>query len=218
MKNMIFFLLLLVTVSGYSQVVDLSDFGLNLKTRTSTTPATIEGTPYLQENFEKGILQLEKKNPLHVFLRYDVSTEQIEIKTDLNIEDIYVLPAGQHAVYTIGSNTFKYGTVHYEGKKIQGYFVELFEGETYRLLIKYRTEISEAVKAKTSYHRDIPAEIKIEEDLYIVGKDGKAYKVRAKNRDLRDIFDSPEAKKYLSDNKVRSTEDLIKFLAFLDKQ
>ena len=214
---------LLFAFIGVEAQVQINDSGnhslMLITTKKNPALSKVDGSPFLYDDFRMGTAMMEGKEPLNVYVRYDVSTEQMEIKTDLKSEDIYVLPAGQHATYKVGKNTFKYGTINYEGNSILGYFVEHYDGDNYKLVTKHRAEVSEAVKAKTGYDRDIPARIKIEEDFYIVDKKtGSAYKVRAKNRDLDDFFTSPEAKKYLSDNKVRSTEDLVYFVAFLDKQ
>lgn len=207
-------------VEAQAQINDSGNHGLmNITTKKNPALSKVEGSPFLYEDFRMGTAMVEGKDPLNVYVRYDVSTEQMEIKTDLNSDAIYVLPTGQHATYKVGKDVFKYGTINYEGKNILGYFIEHYDGDKYRLVTKHRAEISEPVKAKTGYDRDIPAKIKIEDDLFIVNKeDGRAFKVRAKNRDLEDIFDSAAAQKYLSDNKVRSTEDLVAFVAFLDKQ
>ena len=223
MKKYILIPALLFAFVGAEAQVQINDSGnhslMLITTKKNPALEKVEGSPFLNDEFKYGVAKVEGKDPLNVFVRYDVSTEQMEIKTDPNSEDIYVLPAGQHAVYKIGNNTFKYGTVNHEGNSILGYYVEHFDGENYKLLTKHRAEVSEAIKAKTGYDRDIPAKIKIEEDLFIVDKtNGNAYKVRPKNRDLDDIFESSQAKNYLSDNKVRSTKDLIEFVAFLDKQ
>lgn len=212
-------LLALVGVEAQAQLNDSGNHGLmNISTRENPALSKVEGSPFLDDDFKYGVAKIEGKDPLNVYVRYDVATEQMEIKTDPKSPDIYMLPPGQHAVYKVGDKTFKYGTINHEGKNILGYYVEHFGGDNYKLVTKHRAEISEAVKAKTGYDRDKPAKIKIEEDLFILGKDGTAWKVRAKNRDLEDIFKTPAAKDYLSDNKVRSTEDLVAFVAFIDKQ
>jgi hypothetical protein len=222
MKNFLIFPALLLAVMGGEAQAQISDSGnhglMTISTIKNSALDKVEGSPFLEEEFKYGIAKIEGKDPLKVFVRYNVATEQMEVKTDPNSEEIYMLPPGQHAVYNIDNNIYKYGTLNYEGESLLGYQIEHFAGDQYRLITKHRAEIKEAVKAKTGYDRDMPARIRIQEDLYVIDKDANATKVRAKNRDLKDVFTSPAAKSYLSDHKVRSLKDLVDFIAYLDKQ
>lgn len=92
----------------------------------------------------------------------------------------------------------------------------MFDGEFYRLLKKPNAKVIEPVKAKTGYGKDKPGRIEIDEEYFLL-KNGSVQEVNIKHRVIKDIFISEEAKQYLSDNKIRSEEDMVQFLSYLDK-
>lgn len=220
MKTLTSILLVFVTSPIFSQVI--SDSGnhslMLLTTKKSERMKKVEGSPYLDKDFQYGTATVEGKEPLKVFMRYNVNEEQIEIKTDIKSEDIYLLPKKESTVYQIGSEILVFDQVSHSGKRISGYFVEHFKGENLRLLEKPVAKLTEAVKAKTGYERDRPARIVIEEEYYVLNINGEVKDVRLKHRDVKKTFNSQRAKKYLSDNKIRSEDDLVAFISFLDKE
>ena len=219
-KTVLLFFAIFAACPVFSQVINYSgDHSLMLvTTKEHSRLNSVEGSPYLDNAFQYGTAIVEGKQPLKVFMRYNVHEEQIEIKTDVNSEDIYLLPKMESTVYKLGPQTFILDLIVLNGKRISGYFIEHYHGENFRLLEKPVTTITEAVKAKTGYEQDKPARIVIEEEYYIVNNVGKIQNVRLKNRDIKKTFNSPQAKKYLSDNRIRSEEDLVAFISFLDNQ
>lgn len=87
-----------------------------------------------------------------------------------------------------------------------------------RILEKPTAEVTEAIKAQNTYQKDRPAEIKIEGEHFVVLENGDAKNIRLRNKDLKKVFNSKPAKDYLSDNKIRSTEDLVAFARYYDTQ
>lgn len=219
MKKLFFLLAFFTVCPIFSQVI--SDSG-NLSFRLITTKdsdrmKSVEGSPYLNEDFEYGIVSVEGKNPLNVYLRYNVFQEQVEIKPDLRNEDTFLLPNKETTIYKIGPQTLVFEEIRSEGRIFSGFFIEHYNGENLRLLEKPVATLTEAVKAQTGYETDKPARIKIEEEFFVVDSDGQVTPVRIKHRDVKKTFKSPGAKKYLSENNIRSKEDLISFISFLDK-
>lgn len=205
----------------FAQVIhDSGNHGLMLvKTKENENMRFVSGSPYLQSDFQYGTVMVKEKEPLKVFLRYNVLQDQVEIKTDVNSEEkTYLLPKKESTTYQIGSSTFGLDHVLYNGQRISGYFIERYNGQKLRLLEKPLAIVTEAVKAKTGYERDKPATIKIEEEYFIVNRDGKVEKVRLKHRDIKKAFRTDRAKNYLSENKIRSKEDLISFVSYMDRE
>ena len=155
-------------VSGSSSAFD---DGFTLITK-SPELSNVEGSPYLEEEFQAGTLHMEGKKPLPVFLRYDVVKERMEIKPDKNITETYMLENDQDTEYLMKGNKFVLDKINAEGKTVYGYFVELYDGEDYRLLKNPVATVSEPVKARTGYDKDRPAEIEIENIYYLSGADG----------------------------------------------
>lgn len=202
----------------FAQVQDNGNHGFMTLTLKNKDLSEIKGTPYLEENYTQGTVFLEGKDPLKVFMRYDVQNEIIEIKTDLNSNEIYLLPPGKKAKYEIDNQTFVYDKIKVDGKQILGYFIEHFNGENFRFLEKHLATVTEAVAASTGYGKDTPAEIKIESQFYIQKEDGKMEYVRLKHKDIKKSFTSKTANTYLSKNKIKNENDLVDLLKHLDQQ
>lgn len=222
MKKAIFILLGVVTMFDGIGQVQLQD-GINqnlmlITVKESDRLKTLEGSPYLQEEFTYGTATVEGKQPLKVFMRYNVHQDQIEIKTDLQSEKVYLLPKKGSTIYQIGNDTFVLDQIHYNGNSLAGFFIKKYDGENISLLKKPIAKVTEAVKARTGYDKDRPARIEIDEEYYIVNRNGEVQHVRLKHRDIKKAFHSDPAKRYLSENKIRSEQDLISFVSFLDKQ
>lgn len=206
------------STSLFSQIQDNDNQGFMTITLKKKDLSKITGTPYFDESYKSGSIFLEEKEPLKVFMRYDVQNETIEIKTDLSSDEIFILPSGKNAKYEIGNLTFLYDKINVNGKQTIGYFIEHFDGDHFRLLEKPLVTVTEAVAAKTGYEKDIPAEIKIESEFYIKKEGDKIENVRIKHKDIKNIFTSKAASEYLSKNRINSTDDLKDFLKYLDQK
>lgn len=220
MKKLVLLLLAISTFSQSRGQVELQD-GQNLMlipVKENNVMNTLSGTPYLQEDFVLGTVFMEGKEPLKVFMRYDVHQEQIEIKTEPASNEVFWLPKKKNTEYLMGTKRIILDELVHEGKRIVGYFVEHYDGDKFRLVEKPVVTIDEAVKAKTGYDKDQPAKIVIEEEFYIIDSKGEIKNVRLRHRDIKKAFDSSNAKNYLSENKIRSEEDLVNFISYLDKQ
>ena len=219
MKIFLFILYILVGFTTVkAQVINkLGIDDLFLMTKDSDILNEVEGSPYWNKKFEYGTVTLGNKQPIKAFLRYNANNETVEIKTEQNSEEIYILPLNRNAKYMVANELFVYHEIYYDNKKISGYFIEHHNGEKYKLLEKPTITRSEAVKAKSSYESDTPARITIDSDFYIVSDRSSGKKVKIKNRDIKKAFPSQKAKKFISDHKIREKEDLIALLEFLEQ-
>lgn len=206
--------------SAQIQLHESGNHGLmRVSVKESDKMKGVEGSPYLDENFQYGIATIKGKEPLSVFLRYNVHQDQMEIKIDPKNDETYALPKNANTVYEIGPQTFVFDEILSNGNKVSGYFIRQYDGEKYRLLIKPVVSLTEPVKAKTGYEKDRPARIIIEKEYYVVNNNnGKVENVRLKHRDIGKAFNSEPAKQYLRDNKIRSEEDFKSFIEYLDVQ
>ncbi|GAB2777579.1 hypothetical protein [Salinimicrobium soli] len=217
-----YFLLLFAFIglaTGKAQVInDMGLEGLLLETKDSDILKTVEGSPYWNEDFRYGTVALGEKQPLKAFMRYNAEKETVEIKTAQESEKTYVLPLNRKAIYVIGDEVFLYDEIFYDNKKISGYFIEHYNGDTYRLLEKPVISRSRAVKANSSYESDKPAKIYVKSELYVVTEGSVAQEVRPKTKDIKKAFPSKRAKEFLSDHKIKEKEDLVSFLEFMEQQ
>ncbi|NJY63719.1 hypothetical protein HC174_13290 [Salinimicrobium sp. CDJ15-81-2] len=192
------------------------NYGFTLIPTIDNSVEEVEGSPYLDENFSRGVVHIEGKEPLEVYLRYNVVEERMEIKTNIQSPRIYQLPAGNRAVYELGNKTFLLDKISSEGKTVYGYFIKLFDGKNYRLLKKPVAHYTEGEKASTGYGKNKPGRITIKEEYFVIPNSGGAVHVRPKSKDIKNAF-GEEAKEYLKNNEVKSELDLQNFVAFLDK-
>ena len=183
---------------------------------TKAKDLKVEGTPYLNEEFSRGKIYLQDKEPLEAYLRYDVLGEQMEVKIDKSSTDIYTFSSNRDIEYEIDYNKFFENTITVDGERISGLFQELFVGNNVKLLSKAVAQVSEPVVAKSSYEKDRPGRISISERYFIVPQDGRPQEVEMKRRSLRKTFDSRKVKEYLKNNKIKSVEDLVEFARFYD--
>lgn len=203
--------------TGIAQVInDMGLEGLLLETKDSDILKSVEGSPYWHEDFKYGSVNMDEKQPLRAFMRYNAEKEMVEIKTEQESGKTYVLPPNKKIRYVIGSEVFLYDEINFNNKKISGYFIEHYNGDTYRFLEKPTISRSSAIKAKSSYESDKPARINVGSVLYIVTERKLAQEIRIKNRDVKKAFSSKRAKEFLSEHKIRKKEDLVELLIFLE--
>lgn len=211
---------LLTSTSIYSQV--LNDSGQHgkmlLQTKKGNSLNSIQGTPFLNENFQKGTVTLKGNEVINVLLRYDVLNEDMEIRTGLDDEEIYLLPQKEGTEYTIGEENFRYRTLN-NGEQIKGYFREHYKGEKVEFLEKISAVITDPVKAQTGYQKDRPARIVLEEKYFLLLENGEVKEVKLKTKDfIKALPDSKAVRAYLSENKVKTIEDYKEMLEWYDNK
>lgn len=211
---------MLTSITASAQIDDGSGHSMQLlQPKKNENMNSVQGSPYLYDDFRFGTVTIEGKDPLKVFLRYDVMNENMEIKTDTNDKKVYVLPLAQKAEYIIGSDAFEFRSIKNEGSKISGYFRKHHQGENVSLFEKLSASLTEPVKAKTGYDKDKPAQIVIKEEFYILFDDGLAKNVRLKEKDFKKALPSSKAvNAYVSDNRIKSVEDFAEMLRWYNNQ
>lgn len=221
MKNLFLTILAIPFFITTSLTAQINDSGghskMLLTTKKNDVMNELKGTHFLHDNFKSGKVIVEGYDPLDVLLRYNVNTETFEIKMEETGDDIYVMPLNLETKYYLGSDLYTYQTINIEGKNITGYFQNHYKGDKVSFLEKSSLTITEAVKAKTGYEKDKPAQIRLQKDHYIVFHDGTVKNVKLKKKDFENAFSSsPGVKKYLSDNKLKTVEDFSKMIAWYD--
>ena len=219
MKVLSAFIVLLLGLGLNAQVINDGGIeGLQLMTKVSDDLYKVQGSPYLTDEFQYGTLEIDGKDPIQVFLRYDVQKDIVEIKMEPQSEEIYLLANQPTVSYKLNNNNKIISDQIYSSEgKISGLFIEHFNGEDYKLLEKHKASISKPVKAKSSYESDKPAQIKKSSEFYLKSPGSKTFqKIRIKHKDVRKAVSSSVAKDYLSDNKIKELEDLVAFLQYLE--
>lgn len=201
-------------------ITDYGDYShMLILTKSSDDAAELEGTPYMNDNFQPGTFTIEGKAPAKAFLRYNVVNEEMEIKTELNGTDTYLLPGNSKATYQIGSNNYVFRNLQIDGSLVKGYFIEHYKGESLSLYEKLTATTTEPEKAQTAYHKDKPGRIVMEDRFFLEFDNGNVQEVKLRTRDFKKALPNSKAvNSYLSDNKVKSIEDYINMLEWYDKQ
>lgn len=174
------------------------------------------GSPYLNENFVPGKIFFEGKPDLSVHLRYNIYSENFEIKVGKEKREIYTVSDWEKAVYEMEGKKFFSTEIKHNGKLIKGFFIEHFSGNKYKLLEKPEIKVTPPVRSESGYSEDESAKIKKSSSFYIVDDSGKFNNIKIKQRKIKKFFTSAAAKKYLSKNKIKDIEDFISFLEFLE--
>ena len=202
-------------IQSHAQIVGENQLG-NGFILTKEKNLEVEGSPYLNEEFNRGKIFIGNKEPLNVYLRYNVLDEAMEVKVDPQNEDIYTFSSNGKIQYELANGLFSKDMLTVDGEKIYGIFKELYAGNKIRLLEKSVAKKTEPVVAVSSYDSDKPGRIIIDQRYFVEDNDGMVREVETRNRTLKKVFRSKEVKKYLKDNRVRSVEDLQRFVRFYD--
>lgn len=186
----------------------------------NNTPETFTGSPYLDEEFKKGVIDDGEGRTQEAFLRYNAVEEEMEIKLKKEDEQLMVLPKLRKITYTIDDKKYFIDTYRTEkGEKLQGYFVSFYEGEEVKLLGWHRPDVIEARKARSGYEKDKPAHLKVDLEYYISKNDGRLQEIKMNPRNFKKLFkDSRAMKKYFSENKVKTTEEAVEALEYFEDQ
>lgn len=174
--------------------------------------STVQGSPYLNANFENGqILMVNKDELFDMLLRYNIYSDEVEAKseTDENLssvlkeKDIQCKLSGQ--VFSFDSNL--------------GYVVMLEEGKN-NLVLKYKSIYKEAEPGKTPMHQNIPAKF-VTKKLYFLKMNNVYTEIPSSLNGLYKLFSEQEEslKSFIKENKLKYSkeEDLVKMIHFLNK-
>ena len=218
------FLILLFCLSAFTvfgqfpQPFDGLDYGFTVVPIIKKDLSKVVGSPFLNENFEKGVINMEGKEPLVAKMRYNVLEERIEIKLDqAGSDEIFMLPKRETTIYQFGGDQFYIKRIITEGGPVFGYFIPLFTGTNVELLKKYSLNVSEAQAAKTGYDEDKPAKMSIEEKYYVRLPNKEFQEVEISTRKLRKDFEDVLESKYFKNNKIKTEEDLVALVKELDR-
>lgn len=184
------------------------------------TPEGYTGSPFVNEDFQRGIIHAEEGKSQPALLRYNAVEGIMEIKLNQQEKKIHVLPRIEKISYTLGGHSYYIDSKRTEeGELLKGYFISYYESDKVKLLAWPRPDMTDAQVAKTGYEKDKPAHLSVDMEYYLEIGDNRLKEVRLRPRDFRKAFDNNDAMKdYLSDNKVKSLEDAIEALKFYDKQ
>lgn len=181
---------------------------------------SIKGSPYENDEFLMGRAMSDNLNISNpYFMRYNIYNDVIEIKDkERSVEmskssDVYAL---------INDREYHYESYSDEsGKLNKGYFILLYKGEQLALYARKTQRYKDVVKAKTSYHQDVPAAFVDSKD-YTMKKEGQMEFLSRNKKELTRQFPSLEAKlkSYIKTNRINLNDDadMIRLFAYIDQE
>ena len=181
---------------------------------------SIKGSPYENDEFLMGRAMSDNLNISNpYFMRYNIYNDVIEIKDkEQSVEmskssDVYAL---------INDREYHYESYSDEsGKLNKGYFILLYKGEQLALYVRKTQRYKDVVKAKTSYHQDVPAAFVDSKD-YSMKKEGKMEFLSRNKKELTRQFPSLDAKlkSYIKTNRINVNDDadMIRLFAYIDQE
>lgn len=225
MRNAFLFVCLFYSFNFYAQS-EINDYvSLNEKLQVlgqngEVSQENLEGSPYLDENFTRGIINLGNKRIESMYLRYNVLNDQIEIKSQPDDEKIFILPKSDSVSYSINNYTYvSEKTRTKDGRVLFGYLKKLLELPNIVFFEKSSSYISPAQKDQTSYSQDRPAKIHITPHYYLGLGDKPVVEVDIREKDFRRLLgDAPGMENFFKENKIKDLNDVITMLRFYDQQ
>ncbi len=233
MKKNIFFtfgLIFVVSAKSFAQHKKLqpqTDLIVETTDKNFVSPDFVEaydGTPYNSTTFLLGNLYINDKiSATDVALRYNIYSDEMEIKESLQTEDekLNALIKSPDISITILNDAFVYLP---KGKGLEkgGYFQVITTGKNYSLYKKLSKKYYEARKAKTSFERDLPAKFEDITSFYIHFSFGGMVELSDSKKKGFKAFGESEAivKAYIKERKLDITKekDLKRVIIYLDNQ
>ncbi|MEM1340427.1 MAG: hypothetical protein AAF634_04085 [Bacteroidota bacterium] len=176
----------------------------------------VEGSPYLNEEFQLGKIQINDTT-YNGLLRYNAYSDEIEMNDNNEVIGLLKRP---YVKAVINSQTFGIHSFQDNNSVKQGYFIELTEGVEGKTVFLQRIKrvLIPAQEATSSYKKGSPARLVVEDGYYIKTGDQPAVPIRlSKKSILAALADNEQAlKTYVAENKLKlkSVEEVISFIQY----
>ena len=176
----------------------------------SVNLGNVIGTPYLDEDFVKGVIVDEKNDKNSAaYLRYNSYNDIFEIKLDLNADDVKSLERTSNYKFIL--NGERYVLINspkvinkYHYRNGNGYVVALKETENLSLYKRYFKKYEKGKKATTNYDTDKPARLDTRTTYIFKFKDRYVTVEPHKKRILEAFTDhKKEIKNFIKENKIK---------------
>jgi hypothetical protein len=208
-----------VTSGLYAQTVELPvDYVRNQHHSQEANSGNVQGSKYLNENFQPGIVFFEDKE-LAALLRYNALAGEFEIKniTDGEVSSII---RSKDIHFKVGSTNFGiYNFLDKNNGVTEGYFEILNEGSL-QLLKRNIVTYNEAEPAANSYSQGKPARYITASEYYLLKENLPAEKINFRKKEILKILKSDDADLHVKENKLKlnNEQEIIKLLVFLNAQ
>lgn len=196
-----------------------------VRLENSTGIKDFQGSPYLNESFKKTKLFYGDDFVGSVFYRYNAYNEEIETKENLSDEGILSLNRDKKLLFEINGKKTGFKTfIDENGKTLNGYLIEIYDGETFDLYKRINVKFTEGQKAYNSFVKAIPNRFSHFEEHYLKqsGKDRYEQIPTRKSKFFKLFNDQKKEnlKKLIKENNIniKSKEDLVSLLKILENK
>ncbi|MCH4823900.1 hypothetical protein ML462_12025 [Gramella lutea] len=187
----------------------------NLSRHPNMSKEKFSGSPFLDDEFRMGkILSRGKEMP--VLLRYNVLSNQIEIKVDEN-DEVITLPRDQSTRYMLEGYEYVWMNLLTEEGWKKGYYVKYFEGDKVKFMGLPSISVRKAEKQSSGYSKAKTAHYKVDMNYYLAKGDSRLESVKIKNRDFEKYLNLDDrGEDFLDENKIKEVADAIDFLEYYE--
>lgn len=165
----------------------------------------IEGSPYSPENFITGKIYINgQKSQEHVFLRYNMLNDEIEIKNSAyDTSETKAVIKDPEIYAQVGNTTYIFAPYRGSNEK-GGYFAFMKAGNYYDLYKKSTVEFI-PFKTTTAYSGSQAAKFKKTDKYYMVNKQGNFFRLPTSKNKLLRVMDEHKEKlaEYIELNKIK---------------
>lgn len=207
---------------GFTGFAQISEFlpgnsPMQIMTTTNKTPDTYTGSPYVEKDFTQGVIIDSDGKTQPAFLRYNTVEDLVEVRLNKSEENTFVLPKVKNITYSLNGYTYVLDSFNTNNGKIDGYFIQYFDGDKVDLYARPLPDVKDAQKATTGYGKDKPAHLDIRMEYYLATEDGILKNVKLKPKDFKnELVSSKDMDAYFKDNKLKSVEDYVEFLKWYE--
>ncbi len=201
----------------YSQSIDLPTEYIRSRIHDqNTTPEEIQGSKYLNENFQKGKIIIDN-NEINALLRYNLLNDEFELKNNVN-EEIASIVRSKEIKFLIGSANFgMYSFVEKNDNRAEGYFEILNDGPI-QLLKKNLLSYNEAEPASNSYSQAKPARYVTSTEYYLSRDQKPAQPLLLRKKDILRVLNTDQAQNFVKENslKLKTEKEIIQLLDYIN--
>nr|WP_293297055.1 hypothetical protein [Allomuricauda sp.] len=190
----------------------------------STGIDDFQGSPYLNESFEKTELYYKDDLVGSVFYRYNAYNEEVETKENLSDKKIMSLNRDKELQFEIKGKKTGFKTfIDENGNTLNGYLISVYDGEAFDLYKRINVKFTEGQKAYNSFVKAIPNRFAHFEEYYLKQAGENRYlQVPSRKSKFLKLFNDQKKeklKKLIKENNmdIKSTEDLVSLLKMLEK-
>lgn len=181
-------------------------------------PDTYTGTPYVEKDFQAGIIHDDKGRSQGALMRYNAIEDVVVLKLNKKDPDVYVLPKLPNITYELPDYTYFIENIETDNGNKESYFARYYKSNKVSFIGIPDVDVIQPQKARTGYEKDKPAHIDVDMNYYISLNDGIYKEVRLKEKDFKELLGNSERmKKYFDDHKIKDEKDVVDLLKFYDQ-